>query len=48
MTYILDMVAFVKYNFVLLEDLPELLTGHLHDGHGSDARITICIDGRHM
>ena len=35
-TYILDMVAIVNYNFVLPEDLWDL-----HYGHGSDAWTTI-------
>ena len=43
MTYILDMVAIVNYNFVLGEDICDL-----HTGHGSDRELQFCIGGRHM
>ena len=37
-TYILDMVAIVNYNFVLPEDLCDL-----HTGHGSDRELQLML-----
>ena len=43
MTYILDMVAIVNYNFVLPEDLSDL-----HTGHGSDHELQFSFAGIRM
>ena len=44
----MDMVAIVNYNFILPEDLCDLHSGHLHNGHGSDRELQFSNGGKHI